>query len=890
MKTTWLRFWAGLLAGAVLPPGIAAPLENLVKNGSFEEDRDGDGMADDWQFAGDQGVTVVWERDSGFAGRYSQKLTCTQFTPLSPASHAMLCQMNTVRLEEGKWYRISFAAKQESIRGRAVQVALSNTQNWSNCGLQASFRVDREWKVLEFVFRATQTISDHIRLQFWYTSTGAFWLDEVRLEPSAPVETKFTEVLPATTAVNLLPNGSFECGSSGWGSIANLPGWGGNLNQLVGTVDFQEAPWGQSSFRIALTPETLPVYFFDYFALYRVPVQAPLLANQGWIAVEPGSNYTLSAYLKADSEGLVGVLSVWQAFRGSIRQEVALATEWQRVSFTFQPQAEQIFVALGLDLEASRREAGTVWIDGVQLEKGSQATAYRPRAAVEVGVETGRPGNLFPYGAEPEITAILSNTEPVSHAVTLHLQITDFDDAVVHEQSLQVEVPPGAEVRLPLPSGVQRKGFYRLHLRADGAEVALTRPLRFAIFDPYTAPDSRFGMNHAYPWRQMLDLSKQIGLCWFRDWSLKWHDVEPEKGRFDFTPADEQIDRVLERGLNVLPLLPFPSSLWSAGAGPAVKNPKSEAETLERIAHLPRDLEEFATYVRTTVQHYRNRLHVWEILNEPIYTSYALPRDKGYQVEDYVRLLQVAYQAVKEADPQALVIGGIAGGPTTYTREFIAAGGLRWVDILNLHIYPGVTAPEEYEEPLRQLREQIRAAGLERPIWFTEGAYYADDDKPFEPYRDWLEPVDSEREAAEWQVQFNTLLLAYGIEKIIYHSGTPGSLNHESLSGIFFEWAGAPRKMLTTQVAMAHLLPPSGVSQGRLEAPEGVRAYGFEAEGRTVIVAWVEEGAPSREVPLAGTPWRAVDLQGNEMEGGHVTLTPRPIYLVAPFSGAPLDF
>jgi hypothetical protein len=885
MRSTWLRFWVGLLAGAMLPPGSPAPLENLVRNGDFEEDGDGDGMADDWQFAGDQGVTVTWARDSGFSGRYSQKLTCTRFTALSPASHAMLCQMDTVRLEAGQWYRISFAAKQEGIRGRAVQVALSNTQNWTNCGLQASFRVGREWKTFEFAFQATQTLADHIRLQFWYTSTGTFWLDAVRLEPSPPVERRFTEVLPATTAVNLLPNSSFECGSSGWGSLADLPGWGGNLNQLVGEVDSQEARWGRSSLRIALTPETLPVHFFDYFALYRVPVKAPLLANRGWIAVEPGADYTLSAYLKADSEGLIGVLSARQAFRGSLRQEFPLATEWQRVAFTFQPQAEQIFVALGLDLGASQREAGTVWIDGVQLEKGSQATAYRSRAAVEVGLETDRPGFLFPYGGEPAMTAILSNADPVSHTVTLRLQTTDFDDTVVHENSLTVEVPPGPAVRVPLPAGVRRKGFYRLHLQADGAEVALTRPLRFAILDPYSAPDSRFGMNHAYPWPQMLDWSRQIGLCWFRDWSLKWHDVEPEKGRFDFTRTDEQIERVLERGLNVLPLLPFPSSLWSARAGPEVKTPERESEALERIAHFPRDLEEFATYVRTTVQHYRDRLHVWEILNEPIYTSYALPRGKGYQVEDYVRLLQVAYQAVKAADPTALVIGGIAGGPATYTREFIAAGGLRWVDALNLHIYPGLTAPEEYAEPLRQLREQMQAAGLERPIWFTEGAYYADDDKPFEPYRDWLEPLDSERQAAEWQVQFNTLLLAYGTEKIIYHSGTPGSLNDESLSGIFFEWAGAPRKMVSAQVAMAHLLPPTAVSRGRLEAPAGIQAYRFETEDRTVIVAWAEADSPPQEISLAGTPWRAVDLQGNEWESDRVTLTERPIYLVAPGTG-----
>lgn len=874
LVTTLVIFMASLVS--------AAPEENIVKNGGFEQDTDGDGMADDWQFAGDKGVTVTWMRDEGFTGQFSQRLTCTRFTSLSPASHAMLCQINTVRLEKGRWYKISFAAKQQGISGGAVHVAISNTKSWTNCGLQQSFRVHANWKEFEFVFKATETISEDVRLQFWYTSTGGFWLDDVRLEPSKPIVKRFTEVVPATTAVNLLPNSSFECGASGWGSIADLPGWGGNLNLPVGAVDNTTGMFHESSFKTALTPKTIPVFYFDYFPLYRVPVKAPLLANRGWITVEPSVHYTLSAYMKADSDGLLGVLSINQAFRRSLRREVQLKTNWERYTFTFQPQTEQVFVALGLDLQASRQEAGTVWIDAVQLERGSKATPYHPRMAVEVGLETERLGNLFPYGEEPKITAAVFNAGQSAQTVTLHVHTTNFDDVVVHEATVPVGIPPGRKVTVPIRPGVRRKGFYRLHLRAEGAEEVLTRPMRFAIIEAYTRSDSLFGMNHAYPWPHLLDLSKQIGLRWFRDWSLKWHDVEKEKGKFDFTQSDFQINRVLEQGLNVLPLLPFPSGNWSSSAGPEVKTTEHYPGSRERIAYMPRNLEEFATYVRKTVQHYRKRLGVWEILNEPIYTSYALPRRNGYQVKDYVQLLRAAYKAVKQVDPDALVVGGIAGGATTYTKEFIEANGLRWVDALNLHTYPGLTEPDAYEETLRQLRSRMRSAGADKPIWFTEGAYYADDDTSIEPYDStWLRPVDSEIEAAEWQVKFNTILLAYGVEKIIYHSGTPGSLNNDSLSGIFFEWAGTPRKMLVAQSAMANLLLPPVRSLGPLKSPETVKSYGFETDGRTVIIAWVKEGAEPRTISISGKTWRAMDIQGNELKVDSVSLSERPIFFVA---------
>ncbi|MEM2991371.1 MAG: carbohydrate binding domain-containing protein, partial [Halobacteria archaeon] len=639
----------------------------MIKNGDFEQDSDGDGMSDYWQFAGDSGVTVEWSRDEGFKGKYSQRLTCTNFIHLSPASHVMLCQLDTVRLEKGQWYKISFFAKQEGLSNRAVQLAISDTKSWTNCGLQESFRVPTNWKQFSFVFQATKTITENTRLQFWYNTTGTLWLDDVKLEVSEPIKKVYTDILPIIDTTNLLPNSSFECEASGWGSIAEIPGWGGNLNQLVGEVDHTVAKFHRSSFKIALEPETLPIYYFDYFPLYRIPVKAPLLANKGWIMVNPGETYTLSAYIKSDKDDLVGVLSVKQAFRGTLQKLFRLSTEWERYSFTFQPQADQIFVAIGFDLEASKQEKGTIWIDGVQLERSASATQYRPRHKVEVGLKTNHSGNLLPYGVKPEIKAVIFNSAGMDLAIELKWQVTDFDDKVVCESEMKVDVAGESSLEIPIDTGIQKKGFYRFHMQVNGVDSELDRGMRFAVIEPYTGIDSLFGMNHAYPYQHLLDLSKDIGLLWFRDWSLKWQDVEPEKGKFDFREADYQIHRVLERGLNVLPLLPFPSSNWSSSSEHNITDQYPNIR--ERMAHMPRSLEEFANYVRTTVNHYKEHLHVWEILNEPIYTDYALPRARGYKVDDYIRLLQVAYEAVKSSDPSALVIGGIAGGAETYTRE-----------------------------------------------------------------------------------------------------------------------------------------------------------------------------------------------------------------------------
>ena len=869
---------AGMLWG--IGALVAQEPPNLVANGNFEADADGDGMADDWQFSGHELVKVEWSREEGHDGERCQRLTCTSFEHVSGYSHAMLCQVNHVQVEKGKGYRLSFWARGEGIRQRSVSVALSKMGEWQNLGLQEAFVPTAEWKRFEFDFRAADTATDQTRLQFWFNSVGTLYLDDVVLVQGEPRPERRLEVVRDLGGKNRVPNSSFECGSAGWGSFAEMPTWAGGPNRLMGETDAAEARLHEHSLKIALTPETIPVFYFDWFRLYRHPVTAPLLASRGWLDVKRGGRYTLSAWMKADRPGLKGQLGIVRPARIIQQQEVDLGTEWGRYEYTFEAPRDQIYVALGLDLAASEKDTGTVWIDGVQLEEGPQATDWEPRAQVEIGVEWEQPGRLFDIEDEPSCTLIAFNSGEEQANFDYDLHFANFLAPEAEPAHTDGVVPP--QTRLPcgqLLRGNGRRGHYSFTVSSTGCAVCSHAPERYAVIEKYQDDDSAFGMNHAYPWPELLDYSKQFGLLWFRDWSLKWHDVEPQPGQFTFVEPDYQIDRVLERGINVLPLLPFPSSNWASTAPPA-DDEQGEVAMRERAAWMPKDLDAFGQYVQTTVRHYRDRLGVWEIMNEPIYTSYALPGRAGYKVEDYVRLLEVAYKAVKAADPEALVIGGIAGHPTTYTKEFIEAGGLQWVDALNLHAYPGMTPPELYDDPMRKLREQMKAAGAPKPIWFTEGAYYADDDMPVEPYRSrWMRPLTSERQAAEWQVKFNTIYMAYGVVKFIYHSGTPGWINDVGPSGIFFEYDGAPRKMVATQAAMSHVFGPDVQSLGKLDASAQVWAYGFVSRGKTVIVLWNEEFEEPRAIGGAEGA-RVLDVLGNPMENPPKTLGATPLYVV----------
>jgi hypothetical protein len=232
---------------------------------------------------------------------------------------------------------------------------------------------------------------------------------------------------------------------------------------------------------------------------------------------------------------------------------------------------------------------------------------------------------------------------------------------------------------------------------------------------------------------------------------VKWQHIEPKPGEFHWDVADAQIDRVLKEGVHVAALLPpFPSADWSSTAPDALPATGYPGVRL-RQAFAPKDPAELGRFIGQAVERYKNRIHVWDFLNEPIYTDYSLPAGlskkyggKGYTPADYAALLKIAAAAMHKADPGCEVLGGIGSGPLNMTREVIEAGCLRYADLFNLHIYPGARSPEGYAADMDTLLEFMDAHGGRKPVWITEFSYYGTDDFPRRPFfpspSAWSEP------------------------------------------------------------------------------------------------------------------------------------------------------
>jgi hypothetical protein len=97
----------------------------------------------------------------------------------------MLAQYD-VPVKEGQWYRISFRARSEGLRGNRVNMTITDTSKWQSLFEYQRFAPDEQWKQFTFEVESKGTASSQTRFQLWHSSTGTVWFSDVRMEACDP--------------------------------------------------------------------------------------------------------------------------------------------------------------------------------------------------------------------------------------------------------------------------------------------------------------------------------------------------------------------------------------------------------------------------------------------------------------------------------------------------------------------------------------------------------------------------------------------------------------------------------------------------------------------------------------------------------------------------------
>lgn len=185
----------------------------------------------------------------------------------------------------------------------------------------------------------------------------------------------------------------------------------------------------------------------------------------------------------------------------------------------------------------------------------------------------------------------------------------------------------------------------------------------------------------------------------------------------------------------------------------------------------------WAGFVRRLVDYYSVRgIHRWIVWNEPDIDVGVHGNEFEGSVEDYYRLLQVAYLVMKERDPQVTVhLAGltywhdVAAGREQYLDRFLrvvaadpeAAAHDYYFDVLSLHIY---FRTETVLPVIAEMDAIQRRYGLAKPIWINE-TNAAPTLDPLWPVERPQFQVDLEQQA--WfLIQAQALAFAAGVESV----------------------------------------------------------------------------------------------------------------------------
>jgi polysaccharide biosynthesis protein PslG len=263
------------------------------------------------------------------------------------------------------------------------------------------------------------------------------------------------------------------------------------------------------------------------------------------------------------------------------------------------------------------------------------------------------------------------------------------------------EPEPASELPPPAMEVVEESG------QDETAESQPEEPPAPTTLHPWPADQFGYGIQiHGNatvgdPVQTMDAVESQLGLDWVK-MQMQWWLIEPSPGEFQWFFYDGVVDEAHNHGLQLMVSI-VGAPEWTRAANNHIGPPD--------------DYEEFARFLRDLIQRYEGKIHAIEVWNEQ-----NLDREwqtaNGISPEDYVRFLQVSYEAIKAEDPDIIVISGALSPTGTgdwvrwaddfdYMDRAVAAGMLNYTDCVGAHhnginVPPDLAFDQTWEAPIAQ--------------------------------------------------------------------------------------------------------------------------------------------------------------------------------------------
>lgn len=456
--------------------------------------------------------------------------------------------------------------------------------------------------------------------------------------------------------------------------------------------------------------------------------------------------------------------------------------------------------------------------------------------------------------------------------------VRDWDGNQLAQEARRVSVPGGGErltLEVPAPRFAEQLRFAEVEfsLEIPGQVVPKAQAYWLAPHtphdDPALRPESPFGMGvylnrfRGADQEAVARAARDAGVKWSRE-DFGWGHIEREPGKFDWTFHDKLVEVARANGITIYAIVAyFPA--WSKG-------------------YTSEGVDEYAAFVRQLVGRYRDRIKQWEIWNEPNIFFWQGPK------ELYAECLIKSYQAIKETDPTAEVLGiSTAGIDYKFIEQMLAKHTP--FDVLTIHPYRKSLDDRAFIDDLKKASDLVKLPdGRRRPVWLTEMGWATH--VPHHALRQDFEP-NSQRTQAELLARTYLCSIVSGVEPRTFWY----DFRNDGDDPIYFEHNMGimtrdlrPKPAYIAFATLARMLKGMRFSGPvTVSAPDGTFAYRFtpdpkaEGAGRAgsdvaeVIALWNPKQSGSVTLPMHGTKATLFNTIGEqrdlEVANGQVQLT-----------------
>lgn len=698
----------------------------------------------------------------------------------------------------------------------------------------------------------------------------------------------------------LLEGGDFEAGTNGLGIrpmvlVRNLSTY------VAPSIDDTTAAHGQRSLKLVNGSGQ------DVFNMLSRAVRIN----------NPQGPASISFYAKSDTPDAVVRVALCAGHKGIIAQSFTLTDQWVRYEVTktpltwvFPPSDVLTPYVYYLSMTTpALKPWGTIWIDAVQVEMGP-VTPYAQVNAVDLAFTNERALKVYFPNEPVHFTLRAAGKSIVRQSVTLQVEelLTGTTEPTQNLQLISEGDEDHGRVEINLPP--YSRGCYRLTARtADGRTVQYQgfgvivplrdRPHEQRAFFGGSIETTESTTAHAgsgllpkipgdslfcsyYNIADVFALARNLGWGWWHAyWPYSPMVIQPDgPDKSIWRDTDTLTDLARKADLDIMANLAAHGGLeqvpsWIRGEALGKGGTWRGHGEGQRLT----DPEKFGVYCRTVVEHFHDRVKMWEPWNEPGVKMHE---------DEYLPLLKASYENIKAIDPSAQVYGlcgtwDVSGDLMGWVKGCLKLGADKYMDGITIHGYH--VADRHYVANVEKQVKEISVRSF--PIIDSEAGNYC----TFSVYPQLIDAFVNKpgsKTIVDSMAQLLVNELVCGAKRSSWFSLTDFYTGIHTRSFVLLEYDGSPTPTMIAYNTLADRLGPARFVQEVPFSGDVVAQVFDDGQGHGLAVLWTQADPQTILVPLAADDALTENLLGKaqkpatEKANLKIPLTSRPLFLRTP--------